>query len=866
MKAVRTAAMVVGAVALVVATAGAAGFIGAGAIGAGFGASSIATVGLSSTLFGVSASTMLLGSAAVLAATGMKKPAAIGGGSQTEFSADPRSGVPYAMGRTGTKGSIVLRRSADGWSNDTPNDLMDIVSLLSGAGPIEANESFSSDKVAVAFDGAGNATGNLANYMFQKTQLGACPEAAALTVTAGISTHPTGWTSAHKLSGMAAAIWRLRYDAKQEFYQNGVPDPLWVIKGVRVYDPRQDSTFPGGSGPCRWDDESTWVWDGIDPEYPAGENPILHGLTWCLGRHQNGRRVMGLGARLDQLVTEQFAEAATIADINGWKISGVIYSRPDTKWNNLKLILQAGAAEPVQIGARIGCRVKTPRVSLATITRADVIGDAQLATTQSKRVRINTVIPRYRSEAHGWEVVPGAAIAVASHIAEDGDERTREIEYPLVPDTDQAAVLARYDIEESREFGPGTFPLKPKWIGYKPGDCLSLDFDDIEDQKILVLQRDIDAAGARVTFTVQSETDAKHPFSLGQTGVAPALPSVSAYDPTVAAPALADWSLTGTSVLANGTSQPALEVIGEAGSGYADAVVWDYRPYDAGAGAEDDWIAAGVDSPQVRRKVFTGIAPGTEYEVSVRYRSRGVTGARRVLGPATAGAWGSGVRKVVTRSVNYPVSSDDDSISIAAFDGVLDNGVAISFPADTLSGLAAGTNYAVLWNLSTEAYAAVEAPASTEMASPEFAFLGWQLTSDEGEFPASEPPPPGFCVSDDTPVLLADGTQVPAAELVPGIAVRTQHERTMTWGDWPILAVSFVERPVFACDLEGLDGPVMVRATGQHRFLINGRWVAAETIGTPAGMARVAKITVAEAHTYVSAGVLSHNVKVDYFI
>lgn len=124
--------------------------------------------------------------------------------------------------------------------------------------------------------------------------------------------------------------------------------------------------------------------------------------------------------------------------------------------------------------------------------------------------------------------------------------------------------------------------------------------------------------------------------------------------------------------------------------------------------------------------------------------------------------------------------------------------------------------------------------------------------------PPTEPPvvtqPPNYhCVTDDTLILMANGTEKPARELEVGDLLRTQDEHTLQWGDYPVSAIVFADELVFLA--EGLP-----RATAAHRFWRDG-WVRMETLGKPDGIARVAKITVAGAHTYVSAGVLSHNIK-----
>lgn len=41
----------------------------------------------------------------------------------------------------------------------------------------------------------------------------------------------------------------------------------------------------------------------------------------------------------------------------------------------------------------------------------------------------------------------------------------------------------------------------------------------------------------------------------------------------------------------------------------------------------------------------------------------------------------------------------------------------------------------------------------------------------------------GNCVADDTPILLADGTTIPAADLVPGMVLRTRHDARRNFTD-----------------------------------------------------------------------------------
>lgn len=133
--------------------------------------------------------------------------------------------------------------------------------------------------------------------------------------------------------------------------------------------------------------------------------------------------------------------------------------------------------------------------------------------------------------------------------------------------------------------------------------------------------------------------------------------------------------------------------------------------------------------------------------------------------------------------------------------------------------------------------------------------------------PPPPPPPPdigdggggggGACVHDETLILLPDGSERQARYLRVGDLVRTQHETTLEWGDHPITALQFVWRNVYRAKI----GEAVIRATPDHRFYLDGKWVHMSEVGRPDGAGWVAKMTVKDAHTYVSAGVLSHNIK-----
>jgi hypothetical protein len=579
---------------------------------------------------GIAAAVNAWGTVALLATTALaKKPVGQGrGGSQVDFQADTMSGIPLMLGRSATAGKIVHGNT----SGEANKNIALFYLVALSAGPIVGVESVIAADLPITLNGElVIAPPQYANSMAVRVSRGLKPEPAAVYPAAVDPAWIPEWTPAHKTSGVAMAWWTLVYDTKS--YPSGVPKPLFVLTGPPVYDPRKDDTVPGGIGPQRWDDETTWTTAGND-------NPFLQGLAWCIGRHDNGKLVLGVGAPIDAIDLPAFTEGANVCDANAWRVGGEVLSS-DRKWDVLKSILQAGGGEPTRLGGRLSCYVRTPRVSLGTITGQALVGDASITGTKRRRDRFNQIIPTYRSEDHAWQLVPAGAVTVDAYVEADGGLRSREGSYPLVQVAKQVAELAAYDVLDAREFEPVVLPLGPAYVAAKPGDCFIIDEPEFGmiSQPVLVQTRELDPATGQVTLTCRSETPGKHEYALGRAPNPPPIPGLTPVDPTfVSKPDLGSWVATGGVLQgADGQQVPAIVVTGSVNDPNVANVLVEHR-LQLTPGTYGDWVTT-QHPASVRRVEIRAVVPGGTYNVRVRYKTvRDIEGDQGLdLGLVTVG-------------------------------------------------------------------------------------------------------------------------------------------------------------------------------------------------------------------------------------
>jgi hypothetical protein len=596
------------------------------------------------------------------ATTALMTPSVGRGGSPIAFKADPSAPISGVMGRFGVGGRQL---HANVWGKD--NLFLSFAVALS-LGPIESVEGFTASGEAVTFPGAQGlaaATEPYINKMWQTYRLG-LPTDAYLGPPTGLSDGtPTmsEWTSAHTLPGFAQTFWTMKNNSKREGYQSGVPAPLWTLLGMKVYDPRLDSTYPGGSGSQRRTDWTTWTYSA---------NPYLHALAWVRGHHKlvaGGtidltKRLAGVGAPDAAIDFAAFVEGANVADANSWTISGE-WTTADDKWQTLAAMLQAGGGVPISQGAQISCMVEAPRTSLMTVTGADIVGSVSLNVMASRRDRPNTVIPRVRLEAHKFEEVALGAVTSATYVTEDAEEkRVIETSYRFVGVAKQGAELAGYGLANTRETLKASIPCKPYLLGLRAGDAFTVTEPELglSAQKFVVMRRSFDPSSSIVTLDVRSETDAKHAYALGQSADAPASPSLTAPYPVPTTPDTADWTVVARPVEASGVQQPGLIVTGPAVNENIGTVLVEYSTSGSGP-----WVQAYSGPPTIASVEINGLIGGTAYYVGITYWSvRGVPSAQLVKGPYTAPGLTSGDVVPITPGTVAGTPSLSISTSIVA--------------------------------------------------------------------------------------------------------------------------------------------------------------------------------------------------------
>lgn len=613
----------------------------------------------------------------------MKPPGLPSAGVQVNLQpAGPNAPLPIVFGRTGVQGFITYREAyPDAVHNSSKNNKLCFESVVS-VGPIKSISNYKITGHTIGWDRDPTRLGSTSGVSICRSVYGFDPKSSVWkdgvraafilgqhndnrtlrTITGDAFLPKIGAT--HGMAGLARIVNVYELDGSKNLrFPSGFPDDIQaVVEGVFTYDPRQDSTYPGGIGPQRIDQPLTWGWS---------ENPYIIALAYALGATgPTGHKMWGIGADAEDVDIPAFVHGANVADANGWKIGGMV-TTDDNKDAVLSNLLVGGAGQYLP-GPQISCFVNEPKVSTFTLKQTMLVGDQVIRATRPMKDRFNRILVKYREPNSNYEIITGQEVTDAGYVALDGGLRTTETTYPLIQQATQAHQIAAYELVNGREYEVDV-TTTAEALAVERGDMITLDFPiaGIESQNFIVKNWTFDATTQTVAMTLVSETPGKHDFALGRTATAPApaqLRSMASLNPS--APDASDWTLVANQIVQppappveleegeepppvyDPVTTPAFVFEGGATEPAISAIVVEMREFDqhradrlpgetdeAYEGRQDaGWSVAFEAAPNSTRLIVSEVSPASTYDIAIRYRSNlGVTSPRLVYGGRATG-------------------------------------------------------------------------------------------------------------------------------------------------------------------------------------------------------------------------------------
>lgn len=318
------------------------------------------------------------------------------------------------------------------------------------------------------------------------------------------STTDNTWTTTDRLSGMAYVTIELRYDS--DTLNKGMPEFEWVMRGLRCYDWRKDSTVAGGSGAHRLNDSSTW-------EYT--ENPAVQRFNYQIGIRGliSSRTIIGEGKSIGQLDLDTYTAAANVSDqdrtVEGRTFkryqSGIYVTGHDDHTEILAEFDDAMAGYAVNRRGLSGIIVGAAQIPVMELDADDIDMERGKAVRYRKSVyeKFNHLSGQFISIEENWNPASLDPIHVNTDVASDKRVSQTSNDFLQVSDPDVAQYLLTVRYRQQRLGGSITLPVlrnagfrvqEGDWVTYRGRDWLVNEWqiDESADITLILVETSVD--------------------------------------------------------------------------------------------------------------------------------------------------------------------------------------------------------------------------------------------------------------------------------------------------------------------------------------------------------------------------------------
>ncbi|MFW2345582.1 MAG: hypothetical protein ACN4EU_09790, partial [Brevundimonas mediterranea] len=286
-----------------------------------------------------------------------------------------------------------------------------------------------------------------------------------------------GWTTSDRMVGITH-IW-IDWFVDDKVWPQGHPEIRFVLRGLRVYDPRFDPQF-GYSGP----NPQTWA-DRSSHRFSRNAKVLRYAYTrgiFVEGRHGDlDHLLIGRGLSEEEAPPELVIADANLCDeiVDGvarYTANGVISAaQPFIEVDGMFAAAMAGVI--VQREGTVDVEAGQAKAVVATFTDADLVGGEKVGFSRflgdSEGGRLNTFIGRYIEPLLGFKDHSAPVRRSLTDIATDGGPRETTISLALVTEVKQVDRILEINRLLSRLERRGNVVLPPRFAGLEEGDWVA---------------------------------------------------------------------------------------------------------------------------------------------------------------------------------------------------------------------------------------------------------------------------------------------------------------------------------------------------------------------------------------------------------
>jgi hypothetical protein len=301
----------------------------------------------------------------------------------------------------------------------------------------------------------------------------------------------TKWGSSRRLTGCAYLHLRIKRTGNVKKAESplasGLPSRVTVIgDGALLYDPRKDSTVPGGSGSHRANNQATW---GAYTNADDTDNPALQLLWWLLGWEINSKLSVGCGVPYSRIDMESFITAANTCDENitlaiggtqkRYRTSGTA-SDADDRMEIINNLLASMNGTLRDNGGKL--TVTAMKNDLAdyvlTFNEGDMLGEFDWQQTRGLTENYNIARGRYVDPSNNslYQMVDYPEVGFA---APDGIERVMSLDLPYIEDGRRAQRIAKQVLQRNQYRGMFSTTFNAKALGCQVGDVVRISLESL---------------------------------------------------------------------------------------------------------------------------------------------------------------------------------------------------------------------------------------------------------------------------------------------------------------------------------------------------------------------------------------------------